>query len=216
VVSNMPPPAVLLAETDPRTLDRLPRILLVCTPHLAIDCCSSVDELSRKLKESSYTLVVADSVLIQPYLVCKKRSDQLLAPCILTASAEDRAHAFTALQSDAFDMIVKPIVNDRAVETVKLALWHHWFLQLLASPERAIPRFQAHLAAFPHNQDTEGAWVTQLATFERTLKEIITSGHHWSAEEESVLFDIATTVETITRQRALERLLTLCQGGHTQ
>jgi hypothetical protein len=45
--------------------------------------------------------------------------------------------------------------------------------------------------------------VKKLAIFERTLQDLKTSVHHLRPmEDESGLFDIATTVEVITRERA--------------
>lgn len=212
----MPSPALLLAETDHHTLDILPRILSDRIPHLLIDICTSVDDLSRKLKGSSYDLVATNSVLIHHYRTFKKRPDQLLAPCIVTANEEDRAWASTVLQGDAFDLIVKPIVPDQAVHTVNLALWHHRFLQLLASRERAVSRFQEHMAAFPHDRKAEGELMEKLAIFERTLQAVRTSMQHLlPTEKESALFDMASTIEHLTRERALDRLLTLCKEGAT-
>lgn len=134
----------------------------------------------------------------------------------MTADKEDRAWASTALQGDAFDVIVKPIVPDEAVQTVKLALWHHRFLQLLASRERAISRFQQHMEAFPHSVKAKEEFGSKLAAYERTLRAINTSMRHlMNIEDENSLFDMAATVQQLTRERVLDRLLTMCEDGAT-
>lgn len=213
----MPAQTVLIAETDHRTLDILPRILPDHIPHVTIDICTSADELSRKLERSSYDTVATGSFLIHHYLTLKrKRPHQLLTPCIVTAGQEDRTWVSTALEGDAFDLIVKPIVPHQAAQTVKLALWHSGFLRLLASRERAVSRFQQHMEAFPHTLKTEEEFASKLAAYDRTFRALHSSMRLLlNIDDERSLFDMAASVESLTRKRALDRILNLCKEGPT-
>jgi DNA-binding NtrC family response regulator len=209
---------VLIAETDHHSLDILPRILSDHIPDAAIEICTSADELARKLDRSRYDTVATGSALIHHYLAFKhKRPPQLLAPCIVTAGQEDRTWAATVLEGDAFDLIAKPIVADQAVQTVRLALWHHAFLRLLASRERAVTRFQQHMAAFPHAQKAEAEFISKLTAYERTFQALTASMRLLlNIEDERSLFDMAASVESFTRKLALKRLFNMCPEGPTQ
>jgi len=210
-------PTILFAETDHRTLDILPRTLSDHIPHLTLDICTSTDELSRKLGESSYDAVAVDPLLIQDYLFLRhKKARYSLAPLIIIAGQGDRILADKALARDAFDLIVKPLVPRQAAQTVKLALWHHGLLRLLASKERAASRFREHMEAFPHDLKAETEFMTKLSIYERTHQALTTSLQLLlNIEEESTLFDMAASVESVARKQVLDRLLTLCREGPT-
>lgn len=121
------------------------------------------------------------------------------------------------LEGDAFDLIAKPIVADQAVQTVRLALWHHAFLRLLASRERAVTRFQQHMAAFPHAQKAEAEFISKLTAYERTFQALTVSMRLLlNFEDERSLFDMAASVESFTRKLALKRLFNMCPEGPTQ
>jgi hypothetical protein len=135
----------------------------------------------------------------------------------VTAGQEDRTWAATVLEGDAFDLIAKPIVADQAVQTVRLALWHHAFLRLLASRERAVTRFQQHMAAFPHAQKAEAEFISKLTAYERTFQALTASMRLLlNIEDERSLFDMAASVESFTRKLALKRLFNMCPEGPTQ
>ena len=208
---------VLIAETDPHTLDVLPGLLSLHIPHVAIEQCTSEDALSLKLRDSSYDTVAINPRLLRVYRILKhQRVLHSFPPLLVTASQAERPAAFPALnhalEGDAFDLIVKPIVPHQAVQTVKLALWHHGLLRLLASRDRAVSRFRQHMAAFPHAVEAEAEFTMKMAAFERTLQAINSSlTHLLNIEEESSFLDMAASMERLTKKRALERLLSM--GG---
>ena len=209
-----PSRTVLLAETDPHILNRLPRILFEHLPHVGIDICRSSDQFPRMLKQASYDTVAMSPVLLREYRVL---SHTLRVPMIVTASRDDRSMAESALQGGAFDLIVKPIVPQEAIHTARLALWHNQLGRLLASQERAAFRFHAHMKLFPHAMTMEREFVSKMAAYERTIGALSTS-MPWllNTEEERAAFDMAAVVEQLTKQRALDRLLHLCKDGVTQ
>lgn len=208
---------VLIAETDPHALHILPGLLSLHIPQVAIEQCTSEDALSVKLRDSSYDTVAINPRLLRVYRILKhQRALHSFPPLLVTASHTERPAAFPALnhalEGDAFDLIVKPIVPHQAVQTVKLALWHHGLLQLLASRDRAVSRFRQHMAAFPHAVKTEAEFTMKMAAFERTLQAINSSlTHLLNIEEESSFLDMAASMERLTKKRALERLLSM--GG---
>jgi hypothetical protein len=106
--------AVLIAETDPRTLLRLPQVSSESLPHVTVDLCTSAESLVRKLRQSAYDTIALNPLLIQDYRLMKpKQPFQLLTPVLVTASADQRPLAQGALETQAFGLIVKPIVPPR-------------------------------------------------------------------------------------------------------
>ena len=206
---------VLIAENDPRTLDLLPRILSDHLPQVSIDLCNSAEELCHKHSVSSCDTMVVSPILLQEYRFLKpKWTRQLVTPLLVTASAMDRAAASQCLAKDAFDLIVKPLVTKEAVQTVKLALWQNKLLTLLAARDQATAIFRQHMATCPLDWRTGEQFVREREAFERTLQALQSSLRLLlNADDDRSLVDIAASVETLTRQRALDRLLTLCPDG---
>lgn len=210
----MPVEAVLIAEIDPRTLVHLPQALSDSLPHLRIDICDSLDGLTRKVRDTSYDTIAINPLLIQDYpRIKQKKPFQLLTPLLVTADSEQRPLAQAALEREAFDLIVKPIVPSEAAHTVRLALWQNRLLQLLVSKDRAVSRFQEHMAAFPHARQAEEQFMSKMAAYERSFEALRSSMRLLlNVEDEQALFDMAVAVADITRQRALDRLTTLSEG----
>ncbi|HKU53472.1 MAG TPA: hypothetical protein VJQ25_13445 [Nitrospira sp.] len=209
---------VLIADTDPLTIDVLPRVLSHHLPHVAVDICTSIEDLTRTRSLSSYDTIAISPVLLQGSRLFKHKADRhLLVPLLVTMSHEDRALASTYLEKDAFDLIVKPIVPQEASQTVCLALWQSRLLQLLTSKDRASSRFRDHMKAFPHALKAREEFASLLTAYERTFHALTTSLQHLlSSEEEDSLFDMAGFVESISRKRALDRLLNMCKDSMTQ
>jgi len=201
---------LLIAETDYRTLDGLPRILADHIPGIVIDTCISPYELSRNVENFSYNAIALSPIFIRDYRVfTQQRTLQLLAPLLVTVRQRDLPLAHAALDGDAFDLIVKPIVPDDAAQTVRLALWQNKLLQLLASKKKMSSRFQEHMNAFP--EDTKAAFMNVLET---TCQNLTTSLRILERiESQNALLNMATLVGRRTRQRALDRLLNLHQDG---
>lgn len=53
----------------------------------------------------------------------KKKANQLLVSLLMTVCQRDITTAKSALEGDAFDQIVTPIVPADATQTVRVALW---------------------------------------------------------------------------------------------
>ncbi len=206
---------ILLAETDHRTLNILPRILSAHIPHMAIDICTSTDELFHKLGASSYDTVTMNPTLIRDYrFFTRKRSPQHLPPLIVTIGHGYRTSPYEALEGDAFDVIVKPIVPDQAAQTVKLALAHNTLRRVRASRDRAAARFREHMTAYPHDLKAEERFLAKLALFERTLQALDSSFRLLlNIDEDSCVADMAALVKELTRQQALDRLLSMSSEG---
>jgi len=211
----MPTHAILIAETDQRTLNILPRVLSAHIPHVAIDICTSTDELFHKLGASSYDTVAMNPILIRDYrFFTHKRTPQLMPPLIVTISHGYQTLPYEAFEGEAFDVIVKPIVPDQAAQTVKLALAHNTLRRVRASRDRAAARFREHMTARPHDLKTEERFLAKLALFERTLQALDSSFRLLlNIGEERCVADMEALVKERTRQRALDRLLSMCGEG---
>ena len=206
---------LLIAETDPRAIDLLPRLVSDNIPNVEVDICTSTEDLTRNCKVGTYDTVAISPILLQGYRLLKHRANRhLLAPIIVTASREDRELASRYLEKDAFDLIVKPLDPEQAVQTVRMALWQNSLLKMLAAREQATSRFQEHMKNFPHARKMEEEFAMKMAAYEKTLLAITTSMQHLlNSEEERSLFDLAGFVESVTKKQALDRLLNLCQDG---
>lgn len=122
--------------------------------------------------------------------------------------------AQAALDGDVFDLIARPIVPREAAQAVKWALWHNKLLQLLASKERAAAVFQQHMEAFPHDGKVETPHIRNQNALDQTLQAIQSSLRLlMNIEDDKAFFALASLVEHSARQRALDRLLTLCTNG---
>ena len=211
----MAPEALLLAETDPRMLINLPRALSEPLPHVRIDVCTSTEGLTHRLRQHSYDAGAISPLFIHDYrLVKQKQPLQLLAPLLVTASREQCSLAKEALHTNAFDLIVKPIVPTEAAHTVRLALWQNRLLRLLTTKDQAVSRFREHMAAFPYARQAEAHFTSKMAAFDRTFHALQSSIRLLlNVDDDQSLFDIAASVENLARERALERLVILCKDN---
>ncbi|MGC4097744.1 MAG: hypothetical protein QM706_11565 [Nitrospira sp.] len=209
--------SILIADPDPRTIDPLPRILSDTLPGISVDICTTVEELRRNRKLSTYDTIAINPSLIQGDHIRKFQIDQhLFAPLLVTASLEDCELATTYLENGAFDLIIKPIVPLQAAQTVRLALWQNSLLRMLGAKDRAAERFRQHMEAFPHARKMEEEFAGKIAAYERTLRALTTSMPHLlDIEQENFLFDIAGVVEGMAKERAFERLHLLCENTTT-
>lgn len=99
----------------------------------------------------------------------KKKANQLLVPLLMTVCQRDLTAAKSALEGDAFDLIVTPIVPTDATQTVRLALWQNKLLKLLTSQERVASQFQQHMEAFPSEPKAEEEVLRLFETIHETL-----------------------------------------------
>lgn len=213
-MSGMPVQSILIADSDPGTIRALSCTLLEHMGHLAIDTCASAEELSQKIKSCSYNTIAVHPLFLSAYRSLRKKHNQLLAPLLVTVSQRNLMVAQAALDGDVFDLIARPIVPHEAAQTVRWALWHNQLLLLLASRERAAAVFQQHLDAFPHDDKREVHRTRNKDTLDRTFQAVQASLRVlMNIEEDKAFFDLASVVEHCARQRALDRLLTLCTKG---
>jgi DNA-binding NtrC family response regulator len=205
---------VLIAETDSGIRDILPRVLSHHIPQISISTCTSTDELTDKLRCSSYGTILINPVFYEEYSARKYlKGDQILTPLIVMASLSEQSSAYKVLEKDAFDLIVRPIIPQEAAQTVWLALWQNKFLRLLASREQALDRFQQHISAFPHARKVQEELASKLAAYERTLQALNDSIRlllNRAIADDRPLFDIAASVEEFAKQQALDRFFAMC------
>jgi len=213
-VRSMPVPSILIAEPDYETLRTLSRTLFEHTGNLAIDTCTSGEELSQKIKSCSYNTIAVNPVFLSAYRSIQKRNNQLLAPLLVTVSQRDLMVAQAALDGDIFDLITRPIVPHEAAQAVRWALWHNKLLQLLASKERAAAVFQQHIEAFPLDSRMDAHHSRNKDALDRTFQAVEASLRLlMNIEDDQAFFDLAIVIEHCARQRALDRLLALCTNG---
>ena len=209
----MLPQTILIAEPDHGILEMFPRMLSDHLPEVTIDICSSAEELCRKCRVFSYDTIAISPILLQAYrFLTYKRARQSATPLILTVGREDRSLARRYLERVAFDLIIKPMVPHEAVQTVGLALWQNRLRVLLAAKERASERFRQHMQTFPHALKAQQEFASKIAAYERTFQALHTSmGLLLNGDDQRTLLDMAASVERITRERALDRLLNMCK-----
>ncbi len=206
---------VLIAETDPGIIGVLPRLVSDNIPNVEVDICISTDDLARNRRIGTYDTVAISPILFQRYRLLKyPAARHLVAPILVTASRDDCELASQCLVKETFDLIVKPIDPEQAVQTVRLALWQNKLLKLLAAKEQATSRFQEHMKVFPQARQMEVEFGAKMAAYENTLRAITTSLQHFlNSEEERSLFDLAGLVESAAKKQAFDRFLTLCPEG---
>lgn len=205
----MVPEPILIGETDQRSMYILAEVLSAHIPSVAIDTCTTVDQLIRKLDEASY-----DAVAVNPSLLLKdKLTLHKSVPLLVTVYQKDFPVAHTAFRGKAFDLIVKPIIPQDSVHTVRLALWHNKLQKLLALKERAALRVQHHDKCSPDNLKAEEEFLRMLETTYQTLK---TSFRLLlNIQQNSSLMDVAASVRRRARHLALDRLINLYKDGTT-
>lgn len=210
----MPVPLILIADPEHETLRTLSRTLFEHTGNLAIDTCTSAEELSQKIERFSYNTIAVNPVFLSAYRSIRKRNHHLLAPLLVTVSQRNLMVAQAALDGDVFDLITSPIVPHEAAQAVQWALWHNQLLQLLASKDRAAAVFQQHMEAFPLDGRMEAHRIRNKDAWDRTFKAVEASLRLlMNIEDDQAFFDLAVLVEHCARQRALDRLLALCSNG---
>lgn len=206
---------VLIAETEPRTLEVLPQLLADHLEEVTIDLCRSAEELCHKPGLSTYDTMVVSPIILQGFKLLKpKWARHVASPVLVTANSLDRISASQCLAKEAFDLIVKPLVPKEAVQSVRRALWQNKLLTLLASRERSTAVFRQHMAAFPLDGKPDAQYVKERETFAKTFQAIQDSERVFlSSDEDQSLINFAGWVVNFTKERALERLLSLCQDG---
>ena len=206
--------SIIIAETDQRSMYTLAEVLSAHIPRVAIDTCTTVKQLIRKLEGASYDAVAVNPSLLHTYpVITDKLSLHQNVPLLVTVSQKDFPLAHTAFAGTAFDFIVKPIVPLDSVHTFRLALWHNKLQRLLALKERAAARVRHHSKGSPGDRKAEEELVR---TLETTYQTITTSFRLLlNIQQNSSLMDVAASVERRARHLALDRLINLYKEGTT-
>lgn len=72
--------SILIADTNPDILDRLPPVLADSFPQLSIDICDSQNSFPHKLRKTSYDTIAMSPLLISDYYYIHKKQPLLLLP----------------------------------------------------------------------------------------------------------------------------------------
>ena len=205
----MPTGSILLAETDPRALAKLPALLAERLPKVQLEICKSVDEAARSLRRSKFDTVITSTPFLwaQESRLLKDLTLQKLVPLVLTVDQAERSRAQASLLTRGFDLITKPIQPDQAVKTLRLALWQNRLLKLLASRERVVSAFEKHIQAFPQDLKIENVIRNTLSAIDETLVAVRGSNQRLEESLDAQLYDLAVAVELRAREQALNRLL---------
>ena len=204
----MPVRSFLIAEPNHGTIENLSCTISDHLQNIAIDTCTSAEEICHKFESLSYDAIALNPLFLPVYRSIRRTKDQLLAPLLVTVGQRDLMVAEAALNGDVFGLIAKPVVPREATHIVRLALWQNQLLKLLASNERAFARFKQHMETFPDDLKTQAQFVKNGDAGDRTFQALKSSMRLLlNVEDEQALFDLAVLVEQRARQRALDSLL---------
>lgn len=202
--------SILIAETDPNFLDRLPALLSNKLPHLDFDICTSPTTTAQKLSRFQYSTVVGAPDLIwdaQSSLPLHIQNSHALMPVIVTAAPPEIELARDALLNHrAFDVIAKPLNDAEALRSLRVALWQQRFLKLLVRRDKVMVTYRRHIEAFPEGKEM---WDRFLKQMDETVDSVRESLMLLDVNTEGIFYDLAGSVEEQTMERALSRLNTL-------
>jgi DNA-binding NtrC family response regulator len=213
-VSPLPVP-VLIADSNPSVLDRLPLVLNRAIPGIALSLCSSHSHAMQSLTIARYQVVVcrvqfADA---ENFLLLKQhRAFQSFVPFIVIAEAQDRALAKCALEQGVEDIIVWPLHKGQVEETLRDAMWLYQMRVIIAHRTQtletlrnweAIPAGQK--PPFDHMYERLLLPKQTLRVYQRTIQRIETNLKY--------LTEMADECERRARTRAVEHLSLLGDGA---
>jgi DNA-binding response OmpR family regulator len=223
-------PTVLIVDDDPALLDVLPEILHFSLPMARIDTCSSPYQALDTLRRTAYDLLISD--IRMPgmdgltFLSHAKTLSHDTTFLIMTAIG-DHGLALDALNSGAFDFILKPFDRRELRDSVKAALRCHALREKTSRYRSRLLHLSAQctrLHAIYHFRDRPNLEQFRSDTARRALKQSYdlleaTMEHYETAVEttrrridvlESCLQHTTIRLETLEQQardRALTRLL---------
>jgi len=205
------PIPVLIAESEPLLLDRLPCALNDRIPGIALSLCSSRKDAMHALTLSRYQLVVSDVALAEAEnfsLLRRHRVYQPFSPFIVTAQREDRLLATRAVEYGVDDIIVSPIDQVEAENSVRRAMWLYQMRVMMSQRIQTLDKLR-NWRAIANVTETVGALVDErvlgmqetVDAYQRTIQQIETSLKY--------LTGVATHFETQAKTRIAENLNSL-------
>lgn len=200
-------PRILIAENNFSTFESLIDTFGKSRLDLDFELCTSRDGAMHKLLDSPYQLIISDAHLAERddfSLLKLSQTRETFVPFLITASAsnkQDIESARRVLGQGAFDLIPIPPDYEQTMSAILLALWQSKLMTLITCKEGALKKYRDHIAAYPAGNEMD-------ETFRRTLSAIQVSIFSY---QQTILriegfADLATKVETLARERALERL----------
>jgi DNA-binding NtrC family response regulator len=122
------PPAILVVDDDPATLEVLPAILSRSFPHAEIEPCASTRLAAAKLADGHYDAAITD--LVMPdfngfALLSHVLEARPCTPILLMTGKKEVEAVEHAFRYGAFDFVPKPLDRDRLTWSVNLAIKTH-------------------------------------------------------------------------------------------
>ena len=202
------PIPVLIAEKDPVLLDRLPHVLSDRIPGLALSLCSSRNDAMHVLTLRRYQVVVSGVELAEAdnfLLVRCHRDYQPFAPFIVTAERKERLLATRAVEFGVDDIIVNPLDQVQAEDSLRRALWLYQMRVMITQREQTLQKLR-NWRAMNYVSERMGTLIDErilgmeetLRVYQRTIQQIETSL--------SYLNGVAAHCETQARARTAEQL----------
>lgn len=202
------PSRILIAESDPSTLESLARTIDEGPLEATFHFCTSSDAFMDKALGSPYQLIICGVHLSEMNDFFLLKHNQVFQPCVpfvVTASASDRQSARRSLEYGAFDLIMRPFSSVQAMNTIREALWQNKLLALIDNEEKALQKYRQHFTVYPGDKKMKKVFRKALlavqktiTSYEKTIQRI---------EESRMCFlHLATGIEKKTRERAWNRL----------
>jgi len=212
--SSLPVP-VLIADSNPTVLDRLPPLLNRAIPGIALSLCSSHIYAMHSLTIARYQVVVCrvQFAEAEDFLLLKQhRAFQSFVPFMVIGEAQDRALAKCALEQGVEDIIVWPLHKGQMEESVREAMWLYQMRVTIAHRRQTLDTLRSwetvpagQKAPFGRMYERLLLPKPTLRVYQRTVQRIETNLRDLS--------DMADECEKRARTRAIEHLDLLGRGG---
>lgn len=211
--SSLPVP-VLIADSNPSVLDRLPLLLKSAIPGIALSLCSSHSYAMHSLTIARYQVVVCRVQFAEAenFLLLKQhRAFQSFVPFIVIAEAQDRALAKCALEQGVEDIIVWPLLKGQLEESLREAMWLYQMRVTIARQRQTLDTLHSWHVIPPGQKPPLDSMYEPLLlpkqtlpVYQRTIQRIETNLKD--------LTDMADECEKRARTRAIEHLDFLGRG----
>ena len=199
---------MLIAEKNFSAIEPFIRVFADRRLDVHFDVSSSHQGAAGLLLASPYLLVISGAqlaVMDECFLLKRTQALESFVPFVVTASASQTKPACRVLEQGAFDLITRPLEHEQTERTIRLALWHNKLKTLITSQEKALNKYQEHMANYPGDRIGDERFQRALSAVETTISQVEQSILA-IAKSDAGLSDFATTLEQHTRKRALERL----------